>query len=98
MPNIDLVGYGEKAKDMRSRILAKVRAIGETNMDSPLIDTTVTIIPAEVKDIAGSDKPYAIIESSNEQDFETMTGFLRTLKIPLSIKIRKLVSETEIRP
>ena len=98
MPNIVLVGYAENAKDMRSRILAKIRTVGEIDMDSPLINTTVTIMPAEVKDIAGSDKSYVIIESCNGEDFEKMMGFLRALKIPLRVKKRKLDSETEIRP
>ena len=79
MPNIVLLGYGERADNMRSRILSKIRAIGEIDMDSPLINTNVTIDPAEVKDIAG-DQPRVRIESANEPDFEKLIDLLRALK------------------
>lgn len=97
MPNIVLIGYGKKAEDMRSRILARIRAIGESDMDSPLITANVTIDTAEVKDIAG-DQPRVRIESSNESDFEKIIEILRALKIPLRINTLKLRSDGEIRP
>ena len=97
MPNIVLIGYGDKAKDMRSRILARIRAVGEKDMDSPLINTSVDIDPTETKDIAG-DKPRVRIESANEQDFEKIIDILRVLKIHLNIDTLKLRSVIEIRP
>lgn len=97
MPNIVLVGFKERAEDMRSRILNKIRAIGEKDMDSPLIVTGVYINKTEGKDIAG-DQCYVRIESSSEDDFDKIVDILRTLKIHLILKMIRLRSESEIRP
>lgn len=97
MANIVLIGYGVKAEDMKSRILGRIRAIGETDMDSPLINTNVTIESVEVKDIAGN-QPRVRIESSKETDFDKVVEILRGLKIPLKINTLKLRSEIDIRP
>jgi hypothetical protein len=77
MPNIEIHGFAERAKEVREKVRDALRDLPFAN------EIVTTTFPTVVQDLNGNETPYLRVVATPDRDLESIIAFLKPLELDI---------------